>query len=170
MPQLLVMRHAKSAWDTEHADFDRPLASRGHKAAERMASWLDDNGLAPDQVVTSAAERAQRTAAYIVDHFDLADALECRLGLYGAAASTWLAVAAEQRCERLLIVGHNPGLDDLVRRLAPGAMPNAGGKLMTTAAIAVFTLADGWGGLAEPLGAPTSVCTLDQIVRPRELA
>jgi len=168
MPQLLVMRHAKSAWNTNQADFDRPLARRGHKAADRMATWLGANSLIPDRIVSSSAERAQRTATYIVERFGLDHVFECRLGLYGAAASTWLAVAAEQSCERLLVVGHNPGLDDLVERLAPQAPLTADGKLMTTAAIAVFDVVGNWDSFAEPSTAPAAV-DFRQLVRPREL-
>jgi len=163
------MRHAKSAWDTGHADLDRPLSNRGHNAAQRMARWLEDRDLKPDRIISSSAARARDTATYVSDHFGLGDVFDCRLGLYGAAAMAWLDLAAEQTCERLLIVGHNPGLDDLVHRLAPAAPRTADGKLMTTAAIAVFNLSGPWSSLA-PVSLQADSVHLDELVRPRELS
>ena len=60
--ELLVLRHAKSAWDTNApSDFERPLAKRGRRAAPRVGRWLEEQGLIPDHVVSSPAERAKQT-------------------------------------------------------------------------------------------------------------
>jgi phosphohistidine phosphatase len=177
MPELLVMRHAKSDWGTGLADFERPLSQRGHDDAPRMAQWLEDVGHVPDAVLTSAANRALTTARYVIDYFDLAeDVVEERSDLYHAGANTWLDLllglpgqtprrppsqSLLPRC--LLICGHNQGLDDLVEYLA-GETPEltANGKLMTTAAIAVFAV-DDWSTLSP------ATAHLEEIMRPREL-
>ena len=163
--ELLIMRHAKSAWDTGASDFWRPLNGRGRRAADRMAEWLVANGLEPDRVVSSAALRARSTAEAVI--------LECGVsvgetefdeGLYLASASSWMHKIAMQTCTRLLICGHNPGLDDLVDHLS--AKPprlTTSGKLMTTAAIAYLRFDS---PIAEVTAGAGELVTL---VRPREL-
>ena len=138
MVELLVMRHAKSAWDTGHADFDRPLSPRGERAAARMARWIDDNELVPDRVVSSAAERTRHTALAVVGHCGIDPrSVEYLDELYHAELGVWLEVLRDQLVDRVLIVGHNPGLDDLVEYLAAETPARtSSGKLMTTAAIA----------------------------------
>ncbi|RZV41090.1 MAG: histidine phosphatase family protein [Acidimicrobiales bacterium] len=166
MVELLVMRHAKSDWNSGASrDFDRPLADRGHRAAERMAQWLEDQDLQPDRVVSSSAVRARATAAYIVEHLEIADTdVEFRDDLYHADVEDWLAVLREQSAERILICGHNPGLDWLVEFLADSSPPEtADGKLMTTAAIAHLSFDGGWQSVSESAG------QLQSLVRPREL-
>lgn len=164
MPELFVMRHAKSDWGMNLPDFARPLSTRGHEDAPRMAEWLADEGHAPGAVLTSSAKRAQTTAQYVVDHFALADhVVEPRDEFYLAGPNTWLAALEAQAADSLLICGHNPGLDDLVEYLAGGTPELTNdGKLMTTAAIAVFTLHD-WPTLSP------STAQLTQLMRPREL-
>lgn len=163
--ELLVMRHAKSAWNTDAPDdFSRPLAPRGHRAAPRMAEWLDADGLEPDRIVTSAAVRARDTAQYVADHFSIDDDRVERVDwLYGAGATAWIGLLREQTAERVLICGHNPGLDDLVERLTADPMElTSTGKLMTTAAIAHIRV-EAWSTIGEKPG------QLLQLVRPREL-
>ena len=165
MPELLVMRHAKSDWSTQLPDFDRPLSKRGHRDAPRMAEWLADNDLAPDAIITSAANRALTTARYVADHFGFAETdVEVQEELYLASADTWLETLHEQVGDhRLLICGHNPGLDALVEFLsadAPGYTTDD--KLMTTAAVAVLAV-ESWSAL----GARSAA--LVELVRPTEL-
>ncbi len=60
MKELLIMRHAKSAWDVSYStDFERPLNKRGRKAAPRMGEFMADRGLLPDLIVSSPAARAK---------------------------------------------------------------------------------------------------------------
>lgn len=164
----MVMRHGKSDWSTGLADFDRPLSGRGHRDAPKVAQWLETAGHAPDRVVTSAAMRAKTTVEYVVDHFSIpTNAVDERRDLYLAGAQTWLDVLAERTrpsADDLLICGHNPGLDDLVEHLA-GRVPirTADGKLMTTAAVALFAV-DDWSALT-----PETV-EFEEIIRPRDLA
>jgi len=165
MPELLVMRHAKSDWTHPVADYDRPLSKRGHKNAQQMADWLEQSELAPSAILSSAANRAQTTATYVAQHFAVVeDRFAVTPDLYLASGQTWLEALAGRNDERLLICGHNPGLDDLVDYLSAGGAPaTVDGKLMTTAAIAVFTVED-FATLSP------QTCRFIVVQRPRELS
>jgi len=166
MVELLVMRHAKSDWNSGAGrDYDRPLAERGHRAAQRMAQWLEDEDLQPDRVLSSSAVRARTTAAYVIDHLEIADAdVEFREDLYHADVDDWLSALRLESDERILICGHNPGLDWLVEFLSNSPVPEtADGKLMTTAAIAHLSFDGGWSSVSESSG------QLHALVRPREI-
>lgn len=165
MAELLVMRHAKSAWDTGDADFFRPLNGRGERAAQKMAAWVRDNDLVPDRVLASPAERAKTTAMAVVYECGIDPAVvDFDNGLYLAGAQTWLDALRGATAERLLICGHNPGLDDLVEYLSADPLPlSASGKLMTTAAIAHFAFDVPWSEVGSRLG------RLVELVRPRDL-
>ena len=68
---ILVMRHAKSAWNTDAAsDFDRPLTARGERDAERMAEWLADVDIVPDAILSSSAVRAKTTVQPIIERLE----------------------------------------------------------------------------------------------------
>lgn len=164
MSELLIMRHAKSDWSTGLDDFARPLSARGHRNAQRMAEWLEETDRQPDSILTSAADRASTTATYVAEQFVPAPTFTELSDLYLASAATWLEHLRGQSAQRLLICGHNPGLDDLVEYLAgDGVLElfNEDGKLMTTAAIAVFDVED-WTVIAP------ETTTLVELVRPRE--
>lgn len=164
MAELVVMRHAKSDWTTGLDDFHRPLSNRGRRAAPLMAGWLVDNELEPTAILTSAATRARDTANYVAEAVSLDEArFDVEPDLYLASAHSWLEALAARDDDRLLICGHNPGLDDLVEYLSASPLTYTNdGKLMTTAAIAVFAI-DSWTELG-PQSAP-----LRHLVRPREL-
>jgi phosphohistidine phosphatase len=124
MPVLHLLRHAKSSRDDPLLDdHDRPLASRGRKAAPAMARWMAENGLAPGLVLVSTARRTRETWALMQDAFAASrpEVLH-EAALYLAPADEFLA-----RLRRLpddgreaLLVGHNPGLHDLALMLAAG--------------------------------------------------
>lgn len=145
MKTLLLMRHAKSSWDDDGvADHDRPLNGRGEKSAPQMAALLVEQKLAPDLILSSTALRARSTALAVAEAFDWQPELHLRRGLYMAEPGTILAeiakVAKDVAC--LLVVGHNPGTEDLVSDLA--SMRQA----MPTAAVARFSVqGDAWSEL-----------------------
>lgn len=150
MVELLVMRHAKSAWDTGAYDFDRPLNERGVATAQSVAQWICDEDLCPDLVISSSAARTRATVGPIVEACGLDDFdVIFRRSLYLADVDDWMNVLWNQTVERLLICGHNPGIDELVIELV-GSMPplTAKGKLMTTAAVAVLDIDGPWDRLA----------------------
>ncbi len=123
MRELLVLRHAKSRWDQPDVDdHDRGLAPRGLEAARKMGALIAEAGWLPDRILCSTARRAQETLALAreswpttppIPQSDLAT-------LYLAAPSRILEIVRRQpdEAERLLIVGHNPGLQSVVSRLA----------------------------------------------------
>jgi len=166
MVELLVMRHAKSDWDSGATrDFDRPLAARGHRDAARMAEWLEENDLHPDLLISSSAVRARETAGYVIEQLQIqASDVEFDDDLYHADADDWHIALAGQTANRILICGHNPGLDWLVDFLASAPPPETDdGKLMTTAAIAHLKIDRQWNQLGRGCG------HLEALVRPREL-
>jgi phosphohistidine phosphatase len=155
--EILILRHAKSAWDTGAAsDFDRPLAKRGRRDAPRVGRWLREEGLVPDHVVSSPAERAKQTVLAVCRElgFD-AGLIHWDERIYGGWAGSLLEVLREtpREAQRVLIAGHNPGLEDLVKSLAGGAIDTpADGKLMPTAAVARLEIEAGWSELEPAVG------------------
>lgn len=145
MFELMLMRHAKSDWQSHTADIDRPLNKRGRENATRMAVMLSQMQLVPDKMVVSAAQRTQETAALLLAHWPLAEQdIIIDRSLYLADSETLrenIGLYAKDK-QRLLILAHNPGMDDMVEYLASTVPPlSASGKLMTTCAVACFRLA-----------------------------
>lgn len=137
MKTLFALRHAKSSWDHPHlSDFDRPLNSRGEKAAPFMGALMRERGLVPELVVASPANRARTTAekALAAGEFKAGIVLDERI--YGAGASTLIYVVSEidDAIETAMIVGHNPGFEHLVQVLSSAS------RRMPTAALAVIDL------------------------------
>ena len=169
MRELLLVRHAKSSWDSDAAsDFERPLGKRGLRNAPAMGAWLAERRLVPDLVVSSPALRAQMTVDGLLGGMDAEDALPIEEDdrIYGGGVRD-LAAVLEDRADRatcLMLIGHNPGLDELVVWLASSPPPYAAsGKLMTTCAVAHLTPATD-GPLIGPRGAH-----VHGIYRPREV-
>jgi phosphohistidine phosphatase len=153
MPRLLlVMRHAKSDWDSGAAsDFDRPLARRGKKDAPRMGAWLKHEGLVPDLVVSSPARRARQTVKRVCQEAGCdSDRIVWDAEIYGGGISGLLGVL--ERCPpsaaRVLLVGHNPGLEDMVTFLDAAVEPPPDGKLLPTGAVARMEMPDDWSELS----------------------
>jgi phosphohistidine phosphatase len=128
---LLLLRHAKSSWgDSSLPDHDRPLNKRGKAAAPRMGRLLRDEGLVPDLVVTSTAVRAQATAFAVIEACGYVGAVRSARSLYLAPPSAYVDLIREldESIERVLMIGHNPGIETLFSELVgrPEAMPTAG--------------------------------------------
>ncbi len=131
MKTLLLMRHAKSSHEEEGmSDHARPLNERGRADAPRMAARLTEAGCLPDRVLCSTARRAKETAELFVEAAGLGEPIEYRNQLYHAPPGDILDVIAEVGGDagRLMVVAHNPGMEELVRRLTgfDGGMPTAG--------------------------------------------
>ena len=146
--ELLILRHAKSAWDTNApTDFDRPLALRGIRASKRMGRYIAETGLVPDAIVCSSATRAVQTVHGVARaaSFTL-ETVRFEGAIYEASLSTLLDVlgGCDPRAHRTMIVGHNPGLEYLLDHLAGGVPVPGDGKLMPTAALARVDLPGDW--------------------------
>ncbi len=120
--QLLLLRHAKSSWrDATLADHDRPLNRRGRSAAALMGRFLVEEALVPDMVLCSTAIRARTTWDLATKAFGgKAPKTNYSRDLYHAAPSELLYRIQEVNDDvgRLLLVGHNPGMELLAQRLA----------------------------------------------------
>ena len=124
MPTLLLMRHAKSDWNADYGDdHSRPLNKRGRRAAARMGEWLEAIGEAPDFVYASSAERARTTAERAAEAGGWAAPIATEPRLYGADAARIVDFLAGMRSgERIMLVGHEPGLSWTVALLTGGAV------------------------------------------------
>jgi phosphohistidine phosphatase len=150
--RLVVLRHAKSGWP-DVADHDRPLAVRGRRDAPAAGRWLRDADYLPDLVVCSTARRTRETwelaARELVDTAPVV--YEPRL--YDATVPVLLGVVRETpaTCGTLLLIGHNPAVQQLTLHLAATADGNLLERAATkfpTSAVAVLTWAGPWAALA----------------------
>jgi phosphohistidine phosphatase len=164
---LLLLRHGKSDWSTGADDFDRPLKKRGVKSALKIGNWLNDNKLAPDYIITSPAKRASQTARIISKCADIKKkAIDKDEHIYLASPEALLYVLENlpQQAKRVLLVGHNPGLEQLLYFLVNGQLEiPADGKILPTAALAVVEMPDKWMKLKN------GSAKLTELIRPREL-
>jgi len=120
MKTLLLMRHAKSSWD--HAgltDHERPLNKRGQKAAPLMGRLLKEKDLVPEIIISSTAVRAQETAALVQEASEYTGKIQSIADIYEAAPSTYIKIikTIENQYQRVLVIGHNPGMESLVTKL-----------------------------------------------------
>ena len=155
--RLLIMRHAKSDWRTPgDRDFDRSLAKRGQRDAPRMGEWLRAQGLVPDLVLASPARRARETASKVCKVLDIEkQAIQWEPRIYDATRADLIGVLADCPADRrlVLLVGHNPGLEELLAYLVRGSgtLP-AGDKTLPTAAVASVRLKADWRKLTAGSG------------------
>jgi phosphohistidine phosphatase len=122
MKTLLVLRHAKSdRGDTAIRDHDRPLAPRGEADTPQMGIALRALGAIPDYLLTSTAVRARETARLVAAAMGYEGPVVEEPGVYAASVETLLAMLrACDDASTLLLVGHNPGLEELIGLLTGG--------------------------------------------------
>lgn len=138
------MRHAKSAWPEETADYERPLAARGGRDAPVTGQWLRDHVAGIDLVVCSPASRARQTWELVAPQLCPLPEVRYDERVYGASIETLLGVIRElpQHTPTVLVVGHNPGLEELVELLTGAVEP------LKTSAIAVLAGPADWPDVA----------------------
>ena len=162
MKTLLILRHAKSSWkDDGLPDHDRPLNKRGERDAPRVGKLLLEQGLIPDLIISSTAKRARKTAKMVAKGCGYARKIQLTPDFYLAPAGVYIEVLNGLPVDysQVMVVGHNPGMEELVGRLTrkPEAMP--------TAALAHVSLPlDRWSTLDGATGGK-----LIHLWRPREL-
>lgn len=162
MTRLHLLRHAKSSWgDAGLDDHERALAPRGRRAAAAMARWMDEHDVRPQLVLCSTARRTRETLERVLPALGAPEILY-EDGLYHADARALLErlLALPDGIEEALLVGHNPGLQELSALLAaPGPeRDRMAAKLPTGALVSLVVRA------LEPGGA-----TVTAFVTPREL-
>ncbi len=166
--ELLLLRHGKSDWSRDIEDFHRPLKERGNRDAERIGVWLHHQGLRPDHWISSPAERARGTAQHCAGAMEQdARNIHYEDRVYEAGLSPLLDVvrSAPASAKRVILVGHNPGLEDLLIHLTADRVPTPDdGKLLPTATLARLTMPKDWKHLE------AGCAHLLSITRPRELA
>jgi len=152
MRQLLLMRHAKSAWDDPQlADHARPLNARGRRAAAAMAAAMRDLGLSPDVVLVSSSRRTLQTLEALAPLPDSPIVVPMD-DLYLAHWERLLHHLRDvpETARSVLLIGHNPGLHELAVALAGPAAATRGGDgkrladAYPTAALAEFSVALPW--------------------------
>ena len=162
MKILLALRHAKSSWNNSQlSDHERPLNKRGKKNAPQVGKLIKTEELTPDLIISSTAERALTTAEAVALACDYENEIKTTRQLYHAASSTYIEVlqTVDNAHERVMVVGHNPGIEDLVEQLTENW------ERMPTAALAYITLPiDHWSELDEE-----TVGTLQNLWQPREM-
>jgi phosphohistidine phosphatase len=137
MKTLLVLRHAKSDWRNPRlADHDRPLNKRGKREAARLGRRLREQGLLPDLILVSTAKRTRKTVAGLVAGGAYAGKHKARRAFYLAGPKAYLKVlrGVPDKYRRVMVVGHNPGLEQLVAQLT------GKGTTLPTAALARLSL------------------------------
>ena len=121
MKRLYLLRHAKSSWDDPTlADHDRPLAPRGRRAAKVIAEHLGREGIAPELVLCSPSRRTRQTLTRIAPGLGKSADVQIKPELYAASAADLLEVLHEvpDEVESVMLIGHNPGIQDLALSLA----------------------------------------------------
>jgi phosphohistidine phosphatase len=168
---LGLFRHAKSDWhDPRARDFDRPLNSRGQRGAAIMGRHIRDHGVRWDRMIASPAIRCAETVEIAAEAAGRTVSANWDRRIYLASSATLLDLLREQAGDpkSILMVGHNPGLEDLVFDLVPddGTSPlrDAVEIKFPTASYAVLELdIDSWADLSDKCG------KLVHLTRPRDL-
>jgi phosphohistidine phosphatase len=171
MKTLGIFRHAKSDWnDARLRDFDRPLNKRGRKGAAIMGKHIRDHGIGWQRVLASPAVRVTQTIELASQAVGVAAPVTWDRRIYLANSATLMDVLRDQEGDpaSILLIGHNPGLEDLIFDLVPddGKSPlrDIVEEKFPTAAYAVLELdIDRWADTEE------NCARLVHLVRPRDL-
>jgi phosphohistidine phosphatase len=162
MKTLLVLRHAKSSWEnSELSDFDRPLNARGLEAIQLIGRELYNLNLETDLILSSPAKRAKQTAILVKESGGISGEIQYEESIYEASVMKLLHLVSEigDKFDVVLLVGHNPGLEELIRVLT-GRI-----QVMPTATLAKLDLnIKSWSETAAKCG------SLDLAITPKELA
>ena len=162
MKTLLILRHAKSSWKNPGlADYDRPLNQRGKRDAPRMGQLLKKENLTPDAILCSTAKRARDTAEAIAETSGYEGEIEFKPEFYMGDPEAYRRAlrGVSDDCQCVMVVGHNPGLEELVETLSGEA------ETMPTGALAQVSLPiQRWRQLADETKGK-----LINVWRPKEL-
>ncbi len=160
MKTLFLLRHAKSSWDApDLADFDRPLNDRGQRAARFVGKLIAERGLIPQIIISSPARRARDTATVVQEEAELSPVVfDDRIYEASALSLFHLIREFDDKYSNVLMVGHNPGISELLRLLTGQTHD------YPTAALSGVTLdIPDWASIAINCG------RLEFILRPKDL-
>ena len=171
MKKLTILRHAKSSWEESNlADFNRPLNDRGWKAARRVGRELKKRGIEFDLCVASTAARVRETLDGLIEGYGQPDfEISFEPRIYEASPATLLAIVRKMpdSSEAPLLVGHNPGLHQLVLELARDDGKRLRDRVSAkfpTAALATIEFKVGrWAGIEPGCG------EISELIFPKEL-
>ena len=137
---LILLRHSKSDWSGDEADIDRPLAKRGQRQAPVAGRWLATHVDRIDLAVVSIAKRARATWDLVSAELDERPETRHDEDAYAASVGGLLAIihSLGEQLGTVILVGHNPGLEDLAETLIGDRIP------MPTSALAVIELDGPW--------------------------
>ncbi|MFE9769605.1 SixA phosphatase family protein [Streptomyces sp. NPDC005808] len=163
--RLVLLRHAKSAWPTGVADHERPLAPRGHRDAPAAGRALAEAGCLPDLTLCSTAVRARQTWELAAAQWGSPPPVRLDGRLYGADVPELLAAVGEvpYQVRTLLLIGHNPGIEELVLELAADGLNDAledVRKKFPTSAVAILA----WHGVSWHELGPGAALLTDMVV------
>lgn len=168
--RIYLFRHGKSSWgDPGREDRDRDLNARGRAASEKMGAWCAANGVNPDTVLCSTATRTRETLARLLPHLKAAARIEFEDGLYLASAAEIMARLRklDDGVKAVMVIGHNPGLQELGLLLAEDGAPGTLAKLnvkFPTAGLAELSVEiKRWRDL------DADAARLERLILPREL-
>lgn len=152
MRTLVLLRHAKSDYPPGIPDHDRPLAARGRRDAPAAGAWLAAHCPTPDRVLVSSAQRAQETWALAAPEVGSCGTVVTEPRIYEAAGSTLAALVSNLPSDdrTVVMVGHNPGLEDLAAALVRGGDAQAQRRMREkypTNGIAVLQSTGEWSDL-----------------------
>lgn len=160
MKTLFVLRHAKSSWDNINlSDFERPLNKRGLKTAPQMGEMMYRKNFQPNVIISSPAKRAKQTAILVKESAQISGKIYYDERIYEASPYRLLQIISEfdEKADSVMLVGHNPGLENLVKILT-GEI-----QAMPTAALAIIDLnIEKWNEVSQECG------TLRVLIRPKE--
>ena len=137
MKTLFLMRHAKSSWENaDLADFDRPLNAQGEIEATFIGETIRQQKFQIDLIISSPAERAKQTAFLIKKHAQITSEIVFDDKIYEASPHALLRIVSELNEDKnfVLLIGHNPGFENLIKILTGKIEP------MPTATLAVINL------------------------------
>ena len=144
MKTLLIFRHAKAASGLPVPDHDRPLSARGERQAPQVGQRLKAENLVPQWILSSTAERARTTAELCAEACGYREQIELVSGLYMADVDQLIRIIRQLPDEHdtVMLVGHNPGLEQLV-----GALAQVQSHMSTASLAEVQAPTDRWAGL-----------------------
>ena len=171
MPSLMLLRHAKSNPSKPGLeDMGRTLTGRGKRAAKAMGAYMAANGLVPDRVLCSPAARTRETWKFVGRELGAASKILFEKDVYNFGDGEELLNCLRRHAgeaKSVLLIGHNPSIAGLAKRLARKGDRKIRARLETkypTGALAIIKLdAASWAAVAEGAG------TLSRFVRPRDI-